>query len=58
MYINAKPGHSAVQQKLTEHCKSTIIKKFKIAKMEGVPTVAQQKCIRLASMKIWVRSLA
>ena len=28
IYIHIKSGHSAVQQKLTEHCKSTIIKTF------------------------------
>ena len=34
MYIYVSLGHFAVQQKLTEHCKSTTIKKEKIKKQK------------------------
>ena len=41
MCIYTKLGHFAVQKNLTEHCKSTIIKKI----LNGVPVMAQWKGI-------------
>ena len=42
MYIHVQLGHSAVQQKLAEHCKSTIIKYIKNKKIKiGSSVVAQ-----------------
>ena len=40
MYIYVQLDHFAIQQKLTEHCKSTIVDKIKIFK-KTVPVVAQ-----------------
>ena len=49
---SVKVGHFAVQQKLTEHWKSTI------RKFLGVPVMAQQKQIQLGTMRLRVGSLA
>ena len=33
-HIHIRVGHFAIQQKLTEHCKSTIMEKIKIIKLK------------------------
>ena len=40
MYVYECLGHFGVQQKLAQHCKSTILKLTKLK--TGVPTVAQR----------------
>ena len=46
-----------VRQKLTQHYKPSI-KNLKILKNNGVPIVAQQKQIRLGTMRLQIRALA
>ena len=57
--VCVKLGHFALQQKLTENCKPTILEKIKILqkKFYGVPIMAQQ-LTNLTSMRTQVQSLA
>ena len=38
LYLYVRPGQFAIQQKFTEHCKSTIIEKIKIFKKMMYPS--------------------